>query len=113
MHELSIAQSIISTLEKVVPEGDYGKVSQIHLQIGQLSGIEIDALQFSFDIIKEKSVFSKAVLITDIIEGEAMCNSCNTLFAYASYGCSCPTCGSYDIRIVKGKELRILDVTIQ
>jgi hydrogenase nickel incorporation protein HypA/HybF len=113
MHELSIAHSILSIAEKAVPADNTGVVSGISLQIGELSGIEIDALEFAFSIIKRDTLFENAELNIQLIKGEAECLECNKLFFLNSYGTSCPGCKSYSMQILKGKEMKVLNITVE
>jgi len=53
MHELSIAHSILSIAENAVPENSKAFVTSVGLQIGELSGIEIESLEFAFSVIKQ------------------------------------------------------------
>ncbi len=113
MHELSIAQSILSIAEKAIPTEGNGYASAITLQIGELSGIEIDALRFAFDAIKDDTLLAKASLHIEIIPGEAECSECGILFHMSSFGTSCPACGSYLAGVKKGKELKVISITME
>jgi hydrogenase nickel incorporation protein HypA/HybF len=110
MHELSIAQSIILIVEKTVPIDEQKKIRAIRLQIGSLSGIEIDALSYSFSIIRKSNVFKSAELEIEIITGKGRCLDCNIEFEYPSYGSPCPQCKDYRIKIVQGKEMKIINI---
>ncbi|HLG39172.1 MAG TPA: hydrogenase maturation nickel metallochaperone HypA [Chitinophagaceae bacterium] len=112
MHELSIAQSIFSIAEKTIPEGSSGVITGISLQIGELSSIEIDSLQFAFSAIKEDTLLNKAELNIEVIQGEAECQDCHTIFPMNGYGTCCPTCKGYTLKILKGKELKMLSITM-
>ncbi len=112
MHELSIAHSILSIAEKAVPKNDRAVVTGVNLQIGELSGVEIESLKFAFSVIKENTLLEKAELIIDIIEGEAVCKECNTIFPLHSYGTCCPKCNSYSLKILKGREMRVLNIVV-
>ena len=112
MHELSIAHSILSIAEKAVPKNDRAVVTGVNLQIGELSGVEIESLKFAFSVIKENTLLEKAELIIDIIEGEAVCQKCNTIFPLHSYGTCCPKCNSYSLKIIKGREMRVLNIVV-
>ena len=81
MHEVSIASSIIETVENLLPADTNDYVSSVKIKVGELSSIEIDSLVFSFNIIKAKTFLSKAELIIETIEGEAQCSHCNELFS--------------------------------
>ncbi len=108
MHEVSIANSIIETVQNLAPKGENEYVSTVQLKVGQLSSIEIDALRFSFDIIKSKTSLNKAELIIEVIEGKAQCIDCHQFFPIHSFATPCPKCNSYHIKILEGKEMKIV-----
>jgi hydrogenase nickel incorporation protein HypA/HybF len=112
MHELSIAHSILSIAEKAIPANNDSVVSGIGLQIGELSGIEIDALEFAFSIIKRDTLFNNAELDIQLVKGEAECLDCKAIFPISNYGTSCPQCQSYSMQILKGKEMKVLNITV-
>lgn len=112
MHELSIAQSIIHIAENAVPPDCRAPVTSIGLQIGELSGIEIESLKFAFSVIREDTRLDKAELAIQIINGEAECSSCGTIFPIISFGTCCPGCGSYSMKILKGREMKVLNIVV-
>jgi len=112
MHELSIAQSILSIAEKALPENNTAVVTGIGIQIGELSAIEIESLEFAFSVIRADTIFSKAELQIDIVRGEAVCMDCNAVFLLSTYGTACPGCGGFAIKILKGREMRVLNITV-
>ena len=113
MHELSIAHSLLSIIERSVPSGNKGIVTEVHLNVGTLSAIEIDALVFSFDIVKDKTISSKANLSINSIQGKGECRSCGSIFPIDKYGVACPECNSFSIDILQGKELKITSISIE
>ncbi len=113
MHELSIAHSILSIAERNIPPDTEGYASAISLTFGELSGIEIDALQFAFEALKDKTVLARAILDLEIIPGEAQCSDCDTIFHMPSFGTACPGCGSYLAHIIKGKEMKVKSITME
>ncbi|MBS1655958.1 MAG: hydrogenase maturation nickel metallochaperone HypA [Bacteroidetes bacterium] len=112
MHELSIAHSILSIAEKSFPANSKGFISAINIQAGELSSVELEALQFAFSTIKHDTILEKAELNIEIIPGEALCADCGTLFHMNSYGTCCPDCNSYLSSIKKGKEFKISSLTV-
>jgi len=110
MHELTIAQSVIGIVSRAVPEGFKGKVAAIHTNIGTLSGIENDALLFSFDIIKKDSIASGAQLIIHLVTAKAKCNDCGFTIDIDSFGNACPHCHQYNLEITQGKELQVTSI---
>lgn len=112
MHELSIAQSILTTALNAA-EDNAEKVTGITLQIGVLSGIEITALEFAFSIIKKDTLLSNAELIIESAAGEAVCKNCGNLFPLATYGTACNQCNCHNIKILKGREMKIINLIVE
>lgn len=112
MHELSIAKSIIAITEKSLPKDFDKKVLSVNLQIGILSGIEIDALTYSYSIISAKTILAGSTLKIERIVGKAVCNSCGNTFEINSYGSVCTNCNSFSLKIIQGKELKVTHVEV-
>jgi hydrogenase nickel incorporation protein HypA/HybF len=112
MHELSLAHSILSIAENAVPENSKAFVTSVGLQIGELSGIEIESLEFAFSVIKADTLLQNAELDIQIIKGEAECSECKTIFSLSSYGTCCPQCKSYSMKILNGREMRVLNIVV-
>jgi hydrogenase nickel incorporation protein HypA/HybF len=112
MHELSVACSIVEIVEKETKAYQNGKVTKVELDIGTLSGIEIEALVFSWDIAIKNSPISPAPLVINHITALAKCDECSHEFETKDYFTPCPKCGSIRTDIVKGKELQVKSITI-
>lgn len=112
MHELSIAQSILDIAEKAAPPDKKVVITSVGLQVGELSGVEVDALQFALSIIKKDTILDKAELQIEVVRGEALCSRCHTVFAMPSFGTCCPRCSGYSMTLLKGRELRVLNIVV-
>ena len=113
MHELSLAQSILSIAAKVLPPEETDVVTAVVVQVGALSGVEPEALLFAFDAIKGEGRLAHAALQLEHIPGEALCRSCDTRFSIPDYTTPCPACGGYNRSIVQGKEFRVLRLEVE
>jgi hydrogenase nickel incorporation protein HypA/HybF len=112
MHELSIAQSIIKVVEKSLPVNFIDTVSAVHLSIGILSGIELEALTFAFSIIRKDSLLHSAELEIEIVNGKAVCNKCLQEFECNEFGKACPHCNSFSVSITGGKDMKVLRISV-
>lgn len=112
MHELSIAQSVLSIAENAAPKGG-AVVTGVRLQVGELSGVEIEALRFALSVIKKDTLLHKAVVDIEVVAGEAECSGCQAVFPIHSFGTSCPKCNSYSMKILKGRELRVKNILVE
>lgn len=112
MHELSIATSIVKTAEKEVQDNGGEKVLEIHLEIGQLSGVEIQSLQFVWELSAKGTVLQDSKIIIFEPEGRAKCAECETEYTLEKIYDSCPKCNSPFKNIISGKELKIKKLII-
>ncbi|MDD5149928.1 MAG: hydrogenase maturation nickel metallochaperone HypA [Flavobacterium sp.] len=112
MHELSIATSIIKTAEKEVENGDGRKVLEIYLEIGKLSGVEIQSLNFVWELSTNGTVLQDSKVIITEPEGKAICAECDTEYPLEKIFDCCPKCNSPFKNIISGKELKIKKLII-
>jgi hydrogenase nickel incorporation protein HypA/HybF len=112
MHELSIATSIIKTAEKEVQDNGGEKVLEIYLEIGKLSGVEIQSLHFVWELSAKGTVLQDSKITIFEPEGRAKCAECDTEFILEKIYDSCPECNSPFKNIISGKELKIKKLII-
>ena len=107
MHELSVALGIVNIAEKETKKARAKSVEVIELEIGALAGIEMESLDFVWQIAVHNTVLEHAVKKIIMIEGKAKCMDCDTVFKIEHLYDSCPKCQSYLKGIIQGKELRV------
>lgn len=112
MHELSIVQNILEIAEENAKTHNAKIIHEIELDVGELSGVEYDALVFAFENATKSEILKKTELKINKIPVIAVCNSCNHEFEECDYYTPCPKCNSFDINIVKGKEFKIKSIKI-
>jgi len=113
MHELSIAQSIVELAEREARNHQADSVEELELEIGALAGIDRLALDFALESATKESLLEGTRIICQQIDGEGRCGDCENLFPVENLFSSCPVCGSYAVKIIKGKELRIKSIIIK
>ncbi|WP_208246155.1 hydrogenase maturation nickel metallochaperone HypA (plasmid) [Rhizobium sp. T1470] len=113
MHEMSLCESIRSILEKEAAAQTFKSVDVVLLEIGTLSGAEPDALRFGFDVTMAGSVAANARLEIIEVPGQAWCLPCaETVSIKARYD-PCPACGSHQLQVTGGEEMRIRELEVQ
>ncbi len=112
MHEMSIAVSIIDIVVEQAQKADAGKINSVVLELGSLSGVTADALQFCFSSAAKSTIAEEAVL--EIIEqqAKAVCGSCSHEFAADQLVPSCPECDELVINVQGGRELQIKSINV-
>jgi hydrogenase nickel incorporation protein HypA/HybF len=112
MHELSIVMSIIDIAERQASQANASVIDEIELDIGTLSGIEFDALDFAWTEAVRKTILENAVRKINRIEASADCIDCGISFSIQHYYDPCPVCGGHLINITRGKEMRVKSLVV-
>jgi len=107
MHELSIATEIISIAEQSARQARCQKINEMELEIGTISGIEVEALETALSIVSRGTMLEKAKIVIHRIQGKARCEECGHEFALDLPFMPCPLCQSVHVVILQGKESHI------
>ena len=108
MHELSIAESVV---EAITARTEQRRVRAVRLEVGQLCGVSADALRFCFELAVADTPIDGAALEIEERVGRARCVTCDEEFVLSDPILLC-ACGSSDVRVLAGEELRILSVEV-
>ncbi len=107
MHELGIAQSIISAVEGEVERQSLPPVTRIVVRVGTLSDIVPDALIFNFEAITQATPYEQTELVVEEVQLKARCQTCDHQFAVENLFFICPKCNSGQVEVTQGEELHI------
>lgn len=112
MHELAICESLRGLIEEQARLNSFTSVRRVTLEIGALSGVEIEAIRFGFDVAMRGSVAQCAQL--EIVEcaAAAWCLPCESTVVVSKRYDPCPKCGSHQLQITEGEELRIRELEV-
>lgn len=111
MHELSVAHAVVSTVTAALPSPDV-RVTQVRLRIGELSGVVPQALQFAYEVAAEGTPLADAVLTIDRTPIVIRCSTCGEQELASSQDFTCPGCHQPCGDVISGKELEIVDITL-
>jgi len=106
---LAITRSIV---EAVCEVAGAARVMRVQLEIGNFTGLIADSIRFCFDLCTQSTALEGAVLQINEIAGRARCVECNAEFLVQNPIALCP-CGSGNVEILAGNELRIKEVELQ
>ncbi|MGI8667719.1 MAG: hydrogenase maturation nickel metallochaperone HypA [Jatrophihabitans sp.] len=108
MHELAIAESVI---EAVLERTGSAPVHAVRLEVGVLAGVTVDSLRFCFELATADTSLADATLEISQPAGLAHCNHCGADFEVSELILLC-RCGSADVQVLQGQQLRILSVEV-
>lgn len=112
MHELSLAESILETIEDKAKQQHFAHVSSLTLSIGALSCVDSDTLAWYLTQISENTLLANAKIEIQTIAGVMKCNQCHQPFNSDELYCCCPLCDSYDKTITSGNEMLISHIDV-
>jgi hydrogenase nickel incorporation protein HypA/HybF len=108
MHELAVVESLVAAVtDKIHP----ARAVRVRLQIGDLAGVVPESLRFCFDICVRGTCLEGAALEIDAVGGRGRCRRCGAEVPMRSFLDFCP-CGSAELDLLAGQELRIKEVEV-
>lgn len=113
MHEISLLENVLQLIQEAAQAQGFSRVRLVRLEIGELAGVEEEALHFSFDIVMHGSLAQGAKLEIIRLPGQGRCRHCAILIPMATLLDACPQCGSYGLEVMRGTEMRIKELEVE
>ena len=113
MHEMSLCEGVLQVLEENAHTQGYRKVKTVWLEIGALSGVETEAMRFGFDAVMRGTLAEGATLEIIHKPGSAWCMQCTKTVPVSQRFDACPECGSYQLQVNGGEEMRIKELEVE
>lgn len=113
MHEMSLAEGVLQLIEDSAKTQDFSRVKTVWLEIGQLAGVEVEAMKFCFDAVVNDSIAEGAELVIIELPGQAWCMQCSdTVLVHALFD-ECPRCGGHQLQVTGGNEMRVKELDVE
>lgn len=109
MHEMSITQGIIDICES---NAGGRRVLSIDVEIGELSSVVPDAVAFCFEACSQDTLLEGARLNIIRVPGTGHCLECDRDTPLNAVFGACQHCGSYQLTILSGEELRVREIEV-
>jgi hydrogenase nickel incorporation protein HypA/HybF len=121
MHEFSISSEIVRTVLNTAKKNNGKKILSIQLEIGELALLNVEQVTFWIHELFKGSVADGAKVKVKTIKARIQCESCGYrggtsldqqdpfqhFFPY-----SCPKCGSFRIKVEKGRECTVRRIQV-
>jgi hydrogenase nickel incorporation protein HypA/HybF len=114
MHELSIVQSVVTSVTEWLAGQPPGQIRTVTLRVGALSGVVEDALQFGYEATTAGTALAGSKLVVHDQPVVIFCKTCEDeaeLPGVQSF--RCPRCGTPSGDIRRGRELEIESLEIE
>jgi hydrogenase nickel incorporation protein HypA/HybF len=113
MHELSLATEVIKLAEKEAGSIHATAISEITIEVGNISGVEAEPFESALRILSEGTMLEKATLNIVKINARGNCLNCKSDFEMNQRMDSCPECGSFPAEIKGGNEFRVVSLLVE
>ncbi len=107
MHELGIASAVLDQVRSELEKHPGARATRIGVRVGDLSGVDCDALSFSFEVLVKDTEFEKLTLDIQSCPVRYRCRKCEEAFTVNDYVTLCPRCNLPDTECVSGAELEL------
>ncbi len=113
MHEFSIAVSIVEIATDNAKSEKAKLVKEIEIEVGELSGVVIDSLDFCMEAAVKDTPIDGAKWNIHSIPGRGRCRQCSHEFGISDLYTICPKCNSPAPEVIQGRELRVKSILVE
>lgn len=112
MHEVSIMENTLEIAIAQARQNEAAKIDRLTLNIGELSGIIPEALEFAFEVLIRDTIAEKAVLEINTVPVVCYCRNCDRNFQPQDYIYECPQCQKISSDILTGREMELVSLVV-
>ncbi len=111
MHEMTIAVNIVDIAVQTAQKAQAQKINKITVEVGALSGVVPESLEFCFGEACKGTMAENAELELIRIPAKAQCMSCGFRFETNQFLNICPKCGA-EALASGGQELQVKAINV-
>ncbi len=112
MHELSVAQNIISIIQEHINEDQKNTVKTVRVKIGKLANILTDSLIFGFEVLTKGTYLEGVNLEIEHLPVRIRCEACGEETTIENFLFLCAVCHSPKVKVLSGYELMISEIEL-
>jgi hydrogenase nickel incorporation protein HypA/HybF len=113
MHELGIAEAVLNAIRTEAARYPNTRPAKAGVRIGELSGVNAEALQFCFEVIARSTEFESLKLEIEFCPRRQRCLECGGKFEVQDYELQCPRCASKASECIGGDELELVFLEVE
>jgi hydrogenase nickel incorporation protein HypA/HybF len=113
MHELGIASSIVDAVRTEAEARPGSRLLVVGLRVGEVSGVNPDALQFCFQSLVKGTELEPISLEIEHTARRHRCPKCSREFDVVDYDPTCPECGEFQTVLIGGDEMEIAYLEVE
>lgn len=109
---MALAEGIVDVALDAAKENGGGKVLEVGLKIGDMTGVETEALNTAFHILTRETLLKDAALKIERMPLVVRCDSCDEKREQSVYNFFCKKCGGV-LKLVSGRELQVAYINME
>lgn len=113
MHEASLMTSLLRQVDDLIVGNGGGRVVEIRIEVGPLSGVEPLLLTEAFQRLRPSTSSASAELIVEFVELKYRCRTCGREQATAELRFICAGCGGDDVDVVAGDDVVLQSIALE
>ncbi len=113
MHEMSLTEGVVEILREEARKQGFSKVRTVWLEIGTLSSVEPEAMEFCFDAATRGALAEGARLEILRTPGQGWRLDCEKTVPLAERFDACPECGHTHVQMAGGDEMRVKELEVE
>ena len=99
-------------VEQAAAENGLARVSKVAIEIGQFSGVEVDALEIAFSAYRKGTILEGAEIKYLTPPLLLFCRDCQNEYVGDVEDLRCPACEGSRYRVVQGRELKVKSISV-
>jgi hydrogenase nickel incorporation protein HypA/HybF len=107
MHELAIAESVVSIVVRHAEARPNHRVTRVELKVGHLRQVVPSALEFAFELVAQGTPVEGAELAIEEVPATVSCRACGAETTLEGFPAWCPACEGLDVEVTGGEELLV------
>ena len=104
---MGIMTSILEASFDAAEKADAQRITEIRITVGELTEIQEFALDFAFMSMTPGTMAEGAKLVVTTVAPSSRCRECELQYDHDRFEMLCPSCGSFNVEPLTGRELRI------
>lgn len=114
MHEITLCQNAVEIMLKFGRKNNARRITAVWMNIGALSCVEPEALQFCFELVCRETLAEGCVLHLDTPLAQSRCHDCQNDFRLLRPDVLlCPECGGRNVRVIADDGMKIKRIEIE
>jgi hydrogenase nickel incorporation protein HypA/HybF len=109
MHEAAISQALLDTLASLAGRNGWSRILRVKVQLGLLSGVVPEALEFAFEALSQGTPAEGAALVMETEPARFSCEACGDL-NLDRLDFVCPNCGGSLKLLQAGRGILLCEV---